>query len=597
MNQYDSERLPGTSSRSLVIIPGEGSRDEAETNRLSQAQERMWFQMSTAPGDPSFNMVDSWRIRGPLDIDALRFAVAAIANRHDVLRTRFSEVSGIPTRIIVENSATLDVIPLNSNEDEINSFIEAEISRPFHLAQEPPLRCRLLAISPRDHVLIITIHHIACDGKSLSILYRELRDFYLSRGTGLPTLTNRYTDYIAREQGAITRKRFEKELDYWRDALAASATLVDLPFDRPHRGAPSFKTTLVSRIVPAPTCEKITLLAREERVPRFIVYLAAYAIMLRQCSGQDDFIIGILISGRSITERNIIGLYTNTLPLRIDLTGNPGFREVVHRLRTTLSKAYTHAKVPINLIIDAIKPVRSPNRNPLFQLIFSHENPDEADCVLDGASVTRIPLDHHSMPAAFDLGMFIQFTGNVAEATVRLYYSPEVFNESTIDQMVRSYLSCLTSGITNALAPISVSSVSNLAMPGSLNRSLDSGSGPMPPRPYQLSSAVRGAPTTHTEKAIAAIWQTVLGCELLDPDDDFFDAGGNSLLALQVVNRIEESLNIRLNVSTLFSARSIQALAEVVDAELWRRGSGTSSQGEDLSDAPSHGRDLEVGTL
>jgi acyl carrier protein len=239
----------------------------------------------------------------------------------------------------------------------------------------------------------------------------------------------------------------------------------------------------------------------------------------------------------------------------------------------------------------------SPNRNPLFQLVFSHEDPDEADFVLDGASVTRIPLDHHSMPAAFDLGMFIRFTGNVTDATVRLYYSPEVFNQSTIDQMVRSYLSCLTSGTTDVLAPISVSPVPDLAMPDSLNRSLDTGSGPIPPRPHQLSSAVRGAPTAHTERAIAAIWQTVLGCELLDPEDDFFDSGGNSLLALQVVNRIEESLNIRLNVSTLFSARSIQALTEVVNAELWRRGSDTSSQGRGFPDASSHGRDFEVGTL
>jgi acyl carrier protein len=535
----------------------------------------MWFQMNAAPGDPTFNMVDSWRITGPLDIDALRLAVATIANRHDILRSRFSDVSGTPARVIAEGSVALDVAVLDSAEDEISSSIEAEISRPFDLTREPPLRCRLLVVAPHDHVLIITIHHIVCDNRSLSIFYRELGELYQNRESSLPAAASRYADYVTREQDAITRKLYEKELGYWRDSLAMSATLVDLPLDRPHRGAPSFKTARVSEVVPAHISQQAASLARQERVPRFVVYLAAYAIMLRRSGSQSDFIIGIAISDRSITERNTIGLFLNTLPLRIDLSGTPSFSDVIQRLRSAFSDVYAYAKVPVNLIIDAIKPARSPGRNPLFQLTFAHENPEEAACALDGATVTRMPLDHHSVPAAFDLGIFIESAGLATETAVRLHYSPDVFNESTIRQMVRSYVDCLASGTADVLAPVRLAPSSGLARPDP------------PPRRQQPRPAVSTVEATGTERTIAAIWQSVLECEPLDPDDDFFDSGGNSLLALKVVNRVEQSLGLRLNVSTLFDARSIQDLAAVVDAELCRRGAGASSAGDGF----------EVGTL
>ncbi|MEO7332122.1 MAG: amino acid adenylation domain-containing protein, partial [Minicystis sp.] len=393
-----------------AITPLEHHRDERPI--LSFGQERLWFLDQLDPGDPSYLVLLSFRLRGGLDLVALERALQEIVRRHEILRTSYHLFGDHPVPSLAVASLSLHPEPVSGPDPEeaACAAMSAEAQRPFALADEPPLRARLIVLGQADHLLLVTVHHIAADAWTLGILHRELGALYDAFHTGqpspLPELPLQYSDYARWQRERLEGPLGEQQLLYWREQLQGASFALDLPTDRPRPAVQSHHGQQWPIVLPASLTSALRALARREGVTLFMTLLAALDLLLHRYTGRDDLVIGSPIANRTAAEiEGLCGFFVNTLVLRTRLSPDLTFTDLLARVKETCLGAYAHQDLPFERLVSALEPERDLGRSPLFQVAFNLQTAPLPPLSLSGLEVH--PLRNETGTAKFDLSLWL----------------------------------------------------------------------------------------------------------------------------------------------------------------------------------------------
>ncbi|WP_158813220.1 non-ribosomal peptide synthetase [Streptomyces rimosus] len=369
------------------------ARTETTRIPLSSGQQRMWFVNRLENTGTAYTMATAVRLTGALDRPALEAAWADVVGRHEALRTVFSEADGEAwQRVLDEPPAGLAAHSVT--EDEVAGALAAEAGREFDLRSEPPCRAALYALSDREHVLLLVVHHIAVDGRSLEILARDLSRAYTARSRGRQPdwapLPFAYTDFARRQRELLGTQQdpgsvYGRQLAYWRRNLERLPAQLDLPCDRPRPAEPRHEGGSVPVRIPAHTHRALLKLARDCDATPLMVVRAALAVLLSRLGAGEDIPIGSPADGRTDPALDdLVGFAANTLVLRTDLTGDPAFTDLLRRVRTTERAAEAHQDLPFEHLVAVLNPDRSLARHPLFQILLVMEDAPGAAWDLTG---------------------------------------------------------------------------------------------------------------------------------------------------------------------------------------------------------------------
>jgi hypothetical protein len=433
----------GGSSVSLPpVVPGR----RAGAMPLSYAQQRLWLLDRMEPGNPNYNYPGGLRLSGVLNVSALNQGINEIVRRHDVLRATFSDHEGTPVQSIVPpRPASLPIVDLRSlpseeRERTIGRLAETEAKRPFNLAQDPLLRITLLQLGEQDNVILFNMHHIASDGWSIGVFVRELSDTYQAFSTGgcsrLSELPLQYSDFAEWQRRWFEGEALEAQLDYWRRRLGGQLPVLHLPRGQERPMVPRHDASSIVMNVSAPVTAQIRTLCRQEKATLFMTLLAAFQALLHQHTGDEDIVVGTDLAGRNDAKlESLIGFFVNLLVMRTDLSGNPTFRQLLHRVRETALGAYAHQDVPFVKLVEELQPQRHVSNTPLFQVLFVLQNTPVQSLELPGLTFTRIKAE--SGKAKFDLAVFVSEAGD--QLFAEWVYDTDLYTESQIREWAGHY--------------------------------------------------------------------------------------------------------------------------------------------------------------
>ncbi|MFJ1759573.1 non-ribosomal peptide synthase/polyketide synthase [Amycolatopsis sp. NPDC088138] len=405
---------------------------------LAGVQVGMWLADRMAPSSAEYLVPNAVRLRGTLDVDALAAALTKLVERHEILRTRFVELDGEPKQVVDPAGP----VPLPVTDiDAVEPFLEA---RPIDLATGPVFSAALGRLAEHDHVLVLSAHHIVLDGWSEGILAEELRDLYA--GVDLAPLPVQYADVAAWSQPT------EADVEFWRTQLSGVPQVVQLPADRLRPAVRDPRGARYEFSVPAELATRLGELGAEARASLFMTLLAGFQVLVSRHTGLREFAIGSPVAGRDHpdTER-LIGQFVNTLALRADLTGSPGFTELVERVRETALNSFSHQEVPFDRVVAELRPERDPSRNPLVQLMFALQTVSEGGWELGDLDCE--PLGVETGAAKFDLAMVLREQPSGAVDGV-LEYPVALFDEETVAAFAERYVRLLTGFAADPHRPV-----------------------------------------------------------------------------------------------------------------------------------------------
>lgn len=462
--------LAGLSEQQRILLAMELSRQRAPRPTIERvprgdllpasfAQERLWFLEQRDPGTLAYLMPIAVRLRGPLRVPALADALTAVVARHECLRTSFVDLSGAPWQRIEDPAPVpLPVTDLAGRpaEAELAEALRHEASTPFELSAGPLLRARLLRVSDAEHLLLLTMHHIVSDGWSLGVLLRELADAYRRAATGQqpePAAGELdYADYAAWQRSYLTAERLAPALSYWQQQLAGAPPL-ELPTDRPRTATGSWVGSAVPLAMPGELAEGLRRCAAAEQATPYMVLLAAVAVLLGRWSGQQDVVIGIPVAGREQVETEpMVGCFVNTLPIRLDLSGDPSFAELVRRTRDACLAGYAHQEVPFELIVREVRADRSVGPVPLARVMVALRNVPMPRLELAGLTVELV--ERESVSTKFDLCFDLapEPDGGIGG---RLEFNSDYFDTDSIAGKRDSFLLLARAAVQDPSLPIS----------------------------------------------------------------------------------------------------------------------------------------------
>jgi amino acid adenylation domain-containing protein len=417
----------------------------AERNVLSSAQERMWLLQRLQPGH-TWNQALALRLTGPLDTCALEYALSEVVRRHEALRTRFREHEGRPWAVVDPPRAValpvvdLRPLPPDLRDQALREACERNATLPLPLAESAPVRLSLVRVAEEDHVLLIALHHIVTDGWSTDVLLRELSIGYSERVQGrrpsLPELPVQYLDVANWQRERERRGTLEAQVGFWQEQLAGAPVALELPIDRPR---PKLQTTagaLCEALIPAHEAAALRDLARSERVTMFMLLEAGFHALLQRYTRQDDICVGTVVSGRTLPAmEGLIGLFINTVVLRLDLSGDPSFRALLERAREMTLGALAHAEVPFDRLVDELKVPRDLGRSPLFQVVFALEEHAPLPERMHALRVSQV--NTAEVAARFDLLLVV--SDRPEGLALRAEYNRDLFDPATITALLGHY--------------------------------------------------------------------------------------------------------------------------------------------------------------
>ncbi|MFR9769176.1 amino acid adenylation domain-containing protein [Nocardia sp. SC052] len=418
---------------------------------LSPAQQRMWLLNRLEPDSPAYNMPFAVRLTGTLDLPALRQALADVIERHEVLRTRYPVAAdGQPYQEILPTDAVLpDGIVIEHGVTDAAAMVDALMSAGFDVTADAPVRLRLFTSGP-DHLLVIVTHHISADGSSLAPLARDLVTAYVARlGGGAPDwspLPVQYADYAIWQHGTIGSEDDEdsvaaQQLSYWRGQLSGLTGPLELPADRPRSSTASTRGASTGCTIPARVHERLTGIAREHNATLFMVVHAALATLIGRLCGATDVVIGTPVAGRGEHALDdLVGMFVNTLALRVDVDPDVRFHDLVERSREVAVSAFANADVPFERVVEEADPARSGARTSLFPVMLSFQNLEQPTLELPDLTVTAV--DNGEITAKFDVQVVVEPRAcgdGRTESAVTFTYATDLFDESTVRAFARRF--------------------------------------------------------------------------------------------------------------------------------------------------------------
>ncbi|KKK07560.1 condensation domain-containing protein [Micromonospora sp. HK10] len=427
----------------------------------SSAQVRLWALDQLGDDVVRHNTTAAVELRGDLDVDALRRALADVVDRHEVLRTTFRDRGGEPEPVRHahldpwQEPLDLTALPDGRQARALRRAVTAHAAHRYHLAAGPLLLARLVRLAPQRHQLLLGMHHIVCDNTSWSIVLADLAARYGHHTTGaggeLPPLPVQFTDYARHQRDWLASTAVEPHLAYWRERLRDAPPLLALPTDHPRGEERSDVAGYRSQRLPAGVGAAVRELARAEGVTPFAVLLAGFAALLHAESGQPDLVLGVPTAGRDRAElAGLVGCFADLLPLRVDVAGRPTFRQLVGRAYRSAREAYRHQGVPFATVVEALRLPRQTAYHPLFQCVLNVI--DGADELPEFAGLAAAPVDVPSVGVDFDL--FLSLTWQDGELHADLAYSADLFTPERMGRLLGALGRVLDDGLRRPDAPI-----------------------------------------------------------------------------------------------------------------------------------------------
>ncbi|MGE8186570.1 amino acid adenylation domain-containing protein [Pseudomonas sp. NPDC086278] len=418
---------------------------------LSYAQQRQWILWQLDPQSPAYNIPAALRLKGSLNLDALRQACAQLQARHQTLRTTF-EQDGQQARPVLHDTLALQLEHRTLDQCAVDRAVAQEIARPFNLRTGPLWRVLLLQVNADEHVLVLTVHHIAADGWSMQIMVDEFSALYQAavdgRAPGLANLPVNYSDYARWQRDWLEAGEGARQLKWWSEQLAGSQTPLELPSEltRPARRTERGASLVVN--VDRHLLGGLRQRAQEQQVTLFMLLLASFQTLLHRQSGQPRISVGVPSAGRSRLEtEGLIGFFINTQVLRAEIDGQQPFSTLLQQVKQRALAAQANQDVPFEQLVDALAPDRSLNHSPLFQVLYNHQQQlgESVERRVGDLQVERLHWQQHT--SQFDLVLDTQEQGETLDAS--LTYATDLYDEASMTRLAGQWLNLLRAVVAN----------------------------------------------------------------------------------------------------------------------------------------------------
>lgn len=418
---------------------------------LSFAQERIYVLQQMEPESSFFNVHQTFRLKGGLDVPALTSGLNEVVRRHEALRTSFEIKGGRAVQVIADRLCidvpVVDLSHLTEDDRQVQlqELASRQSRRAFDLTEVPLLRVSLLQLSDGDHVVLLTVHHIISDGWSVGLLIREVAELYEAFSTGsassLPEVDIQYADVAGWQREWMRGEVLDQQLAYWKDKLADAPPMLDLPTDYPR---PPVRTQLGARHVvtlPASLVAELAETDRQYGSTLFITMLTALKIVMFRWTGQQDIVVGTVTANRnSIETETLIGCFMNFSALRSQVSGDETGLELLNQIKANVFEMYAHQDCPFESVVEAVKPERKPHQNPLFNVALLVQNFPRNYTFSESLEAGIVETDDH--PSLLDLRLVAEEYGD----SIKLWceYSTDLFVEETIQNFVEWYCDTLS---------------------------------------------------------------------------------------------------------------------------------------------------------
>jgi amino acid adenylation domain-containing protein len=569
--KLDRGALPlpeGASLRTSIGVPAPQAQ---QLHQVSFFQETLLLQDRLYAGTTAYNICRAVELRGHLDTKAMAEALNAIVGRHAALRTTFVSTGSVPLQKIPANwPSAFRELDLTLQQDRYDSVLREEAGTPFDLASDLMLRALLIRLADERHVLVLTVHHIAFDGWSLGILFKELSHFYRAFAQGvapdLPALPMQYADFAESEHKRLRSGAMDADLEYWRCQLAGAEPL-RLPFDHPSAAQTElsgsiFATHLDNRLV-----LQLEQFARQENSTLFMVMLAAFQALLHRSTGQQDILVAVPVANRPQPEVDgLIGLFLKTVLARARVQPSSSFRQLLAQVRDVMFEGLARQEVPEDRLVEILQPPGTPYMGAPIQALFVMQNAPEEDPCLPGLEV-RITSPHNET-AKFNLTASVERRDG--ELFIDAEYNSDLFEAGTVRRLMASYVALLNAVSENPV--LALSSLSLPDLPIMLVPAAEPVTG-LAPEPALASARAKNPSTLSASDGpsddpilarLRVMWRDLLGLRSIRNDDNFFELGGHSLLAARMIGQVEKAFGIKLNLNSLFHAPTLIQLAAFI---------------------------------
>ncbi|WP_043826400.1 non-ribosomal peptide synthetase [Rhodococcus opacus] len=435
---------------------------------VSLAQTRMWFLDQFDTTSPAYNIAAAFRLRGPLDVDALHAALTDVVDRHEALRTIFPMRGDTPVQSVIPAADAvrrLRAVPV-SGDGELRDRLAAALSAGFEVTAQVPLRAHLFELGPQDHALALVVHHIAADALSLGPLARDVTSAYTARVRGhapdwVP-LPVQYSDYSVWQRALLgaeddPRSLMSRQLGYWRSVLADAPIVTDLPMDRPRPEHRTLTGARESFDIGNRLHRKVVALAREHDATVFMVTHAAFAVLVSRLGSTADVMIGSAVAGRGeAVLDDVVGMFVNTLALRTPVHGADSFAAVLAAVRDRDLEAFAHAEVPFERVVEALALPRTTAHAPLFQVLFEFQDVERPTPILPELDVHEIDLGVSVSTFDLQLTLAERFgeSGEPAGISAGFTYATDIFDAATVRKFAERYVRLLDAVVADPDVPL-----------------------------------------------------------------------------------------------------------------------------------------------
>jgi amino acid adenylation domain-containing protein len=434
---------------------------------LSHGQKAIWFVQQLAPGSVAYNVVVAARIRSEVDFSALRQSMLTLAERHPVLRTTYPVHEGLPVQVVHD---TMDYHlrqfdAAGWSDEALEARVKELAQRPFDLEREPVWRMELLTRSRGEHVLVLTLHHIAVDLATMNVLLEELGTLYSAAREGtpveLPALPLTFGDFVRWQEELLAGPEGERLWNYWKQELSGELPVLNLPLDRPRPARQSYQGASQAFTLAPETVQRVRALAKAEGATFLTVLTAAFQALLHRYTGQPEVIVGMPVPGRRGREglEGLAGSFINMLPLRARLSGDVSFRELLATVKASVERGRAHQEYPFSLLVERLLPTRDASRSPLFQaMIMLQRTPREeltsfflrttpsVQVALGGLVLEPLQLSQQEGLTDLSLEM-MELQGQLY---CELKYDRSLFEPATIARMADAFTRLLEAAVEDA---------------------------------------------------------------------------------------------------------------------------------------------------
>ena len=556
----------------LQSLPDPAAADAAGDDTFvlpaSLSQQRFWMLQNGSQNGAGFNMPAISSIAGAVSAEHLAAAIAHVIDRHEILRTTFEVVEGELSQIIHPALASplaksdLSALAPAERAAAADALLKAEANGAFDLGGGPLIRSRLIRLSADEALFALTLHHIIADGQSIGVLQNELWACYKAFAAGgepeLPPLPLQYGDVASSQKAWLQGEGSAAQIDYWKRMLAAPLPVADFPLDAFPTFRPQSRAAIELREIDAQLVADIRKSGQASGSTMFVMTAAAFSMLLARYGRGTDILFGCPIANRTAESAGIIGPFAGPLALRYDLAGDPSLEAIVSAARDRTLDALGNADVPFDQLVQHLDARSVQGRNPLFQFYFLYQSAFVQGRTVGDLTVTPVVTKPTGTPYELQLAL-IERAGKV---TAQLEYNPDLIEQPNAKAVLDYYVEVLA-----AVAYRPATLLSKLPEP------------PVSATGKRMAnvavSAVYAAPRTATEKALVAIWEKLLGRNPIGIHDDFFDLGGQSILAARLVVLIERELGCapRSPTSPIPATSSVWPRCWTSPRANWRRGS------------------------